>query len=64
MEENRVYDQLDRIEGKLDKMDARVDVIEKWKSEIEGAVGTIRTGWKVLAAIAGIAGFLIAHWWK
>lgn len=64
MEENRVYQQLDRIETKLDGMDTRVSAVEKWKNEIEGGITTIRTGWKVLAAVAGIAGFLIAHWWK
>lgn len=53
--------QLDRIEGKVNDIGARLGTVENWKAEIEGGYKAFKIAWKVLAAAAAVAGWACAH---
>lgn len=54
-------DQLNRIEGKVDKTNGNVRDLQLWRAKVEGTIGGIRASFRIVPAlIVGVTSALVA----
>jgi len=51
---------LERLNGTVEAVSARMTLVELWRARIEGAAATLRIEWVMIAAVAGAVAGLIA----